>query len=437
MDPVTIGILALIGFVVFMFIGLPVPISMLFFAVLGMMVLRSPAAAFQAVGADIFTNFASYTLTVAPVFGLMGLLASHSGIGASLFNAADKFIGHKQGGIASAVQVSSTLFGAICGSIPATMGTMVSVALPEMEKRNYNQGLSTAAIAAGSALAVLIPPSATMIIYGVTAEESIGRLFMAGLIPGLLLMTLQIIAIWIVVKKNPSYAPMSEMATWAERWVAIRKGGLVEVAIIFLFSMGGMFIGWFTPTEAASVGAMGMLLIGLVERKINWPILMKCLTASAKLAAMVFFIITCGMLFGRMFTITTIPTALARYVTTLDIAPWMVMGIVLLLYFVMGMFIDGIAMILITVPIFTPMLAELGYDGVWYGVLIVLVLCLGGLTPPVGLSCFYMKGFAPHVPLSTIFSGVWPFVFATLVAMIIIMMFPALATWLPTYLYGL
>ena len=436
MDPVTIGILMLIGFIVFMFLGLPVPISMLLFAVAGMILIKSPAAAFQAVASDVFTNFASYTLTVAPIFGLMGFLASYSGIGESLFNAADKFIGHKRGGIASSVQVASAMFGAICGSIPATMGTMVTVALPEMEKREYKSSLSTAAIAAGSSLAVLIPPSATMIIYGVTAEESIGRLFMAGVFPGLLLMVFQVFAIWLVVKRNPEYAPMSEKATWGERWAAIRRGGLIEVILIFLLSIGGMFIGWFTPTEAASVGAMGMLIIGLIERKVNWQKLMTCLVASAKLAAMVFFIITCGTLFGRMFTLSTIPSMLAKFVTTLSVAPWMLMGIILVLYFVMGMFIDGMAIILITVPIFTPILAGLGYDAVWYGVLIVLVLCLGGLTPPVGLNCFYMKGFAKHVPLSTIFSGVWPFVISIVVAMIVIMLIPDLATWLPNKLYG-
>ncbi len=436
MDPVTIGILALIGFIVFMFLGLPVPISMLLFSVVGMLVMKSPAAAFQAVASDIFTNFASYTLTVAPVFGLMGFLASYSGIGESLFNAADKFIGHKRGGIASSVQVASALFGAICGSIPATMGTMVTVALPEMEKRKYKDSLSTAAIAAGSSLAVLIPPSATMIIYGVTAEESIGRLFMAGVFPGLLLMVLQVIAIWFVVKRHPAYAPMSEKATWSERWAAVRRGGLIEVILIFLLSIGGMFVGWFTPTEAASVGAIGMLIIGLVERKINWKKLMTCLVASAKLAAMVFFIITCGTLFGRMFTLSTIPTALANFVITLNVAPWVLMGAILVLYFIMGMFMDGMAIILITVPIFTPILSGLGYDGVWYGVLMVLVLCLGGLTPPVGLNCFYMKGFAKHVPLSTIFSGVWPFVIAIVITMIVIMIIPGMATWLPNILYG-
>lgn len=436
MTPVMCGIIALIGFLVFMFLGLPVPISMLLFAVVGIALIKSPAAAFQAVASDIFVNFSSYTLTVAPVFGLMGFLASYSGIGESLFNAADKFIGHKRGGIASSVQVACAVFGAICGSIPATMGTMVTVALPEMNKRNYNVGLSTACIAAGSSLSVLIPPSATMIIYGVAADESIGRLFIAGIIPGIILMILQIVAIWIVVKLKPDYAPLSPKSTWKQRFDALRKGGLIEVLVIFLLSIGGMFIGWFTPTEGASVGAMGMLLVGIIERKINWQNLMKCLIQSAKLAAMVFFIITCGSVFGRMFALSGIPTILAKFVTTLDVASWILMAVIIIIYFIMGMFIDGIAMILITVPIFSPILSNLGYDGVWYGVLIVLVLCLGGLTPPVGLNCFYMKGFCKDVPLMSIFRGVWPFVAAIVICMILVMIFPGLATWLPTALYG-
>lgn len=436
MTPVLCGIIALIGFLVFMFLGLPVPISMLLFAVVGIALIKSPAAAFQAVASDIFVNFSSYTLTVAPVFGLMGFLASYSGIGESLFNAADKFIGHKRGGIASSVQVACAIFGAICGSIPATMGTMVTVALPEMDKRQYNTSLSTACIAAGSSLSVLIPPSATMIIYGVAADESIGRLFIAGIIPGIILMLLQIAAIWVVVKIKPEYAPLSPKSSWPERFKALRNGGLIEVLIVFLLSIGGMFIGWFTPTEGASVGAMGMLIVGLIERKINWQNLMKCLVQSAKLAAMVFFILTCGSVFGRMFALSGIPTLLAKFVSTLHVAPWILMAVIIVIYFIMGMFIDGIAMILITVPIFAPILSNLGYDGVWYGVLIVLVLCLGGLTPPVGLNCFYMKGFCKDVPLMTIFRGVWPFVIAIIICIILIMIFPGLATWLPTTLYG-
>ncbi|MCL1829680.1 MAG: TRAP transporter large permease subunit [Oscillospiraceae bacterium] len=436
MSPVAIGIFSLVGFIVFMFIGLPVPIAMLFFAVVGISIIKSPAAAFQAVSSDMLNCFMSYSLSVAPIFGLMGFLASYSGIGESLFNAADKFIGHMKGGIASSVQIACTLFGAICGSIPATMGTMVTVAYPEMMKRKYDVSLATASIAAGSGLAVLIPPSATMIIYGVIAEESIGRLFIAGIIPGLILMGLFIASIWLVINRNPDKAPLSPKSTWSERWTALKKGGLIEVLIVFLLSIGGLFMGWFTPTEAASVGAMGMLVIGIVERKVDRKKLMTSMVAATKLAAMVFFMLTSGSVFGRMFALSTIPTSLAKWVGGLDAATWMILGAIIFIYFIMGMFIDGLAIILITVPIFSPILSGLGYDGVWYGVLIVLVLVLGGLTPPVGVTCFFMKGFCKEVPLYTIFSGVWPFVICVVIAMVLVMMFPALAVWLPTTLYG-
>lgn len=436
MSPLVITLIALTGFLVFMFFGLPVPISMLLFSVLGISLIKSPTAAFQAVSSEIFQNFTSYTLTVAPMFGLMGFLASFSGIGENLFAVADKYIGHKRGGIASAVQIACAIFGAICGSIPATMGTMVSVALPEMEKRKYDMSLSTASIVAGASLAVLIPPSFTMIVYGAASEESIGRLFIAGVFPGLLLMALQICAIWILVKRHPEMAMMTPKASREERIAALKKGGFIEVVIIFMLVIGGMFIGWFTPTEAASVGTIGMLIIGIVEKRINWQKLMKSLIASCRLAAVVFFMITCGTLFGRLFALSRIPTMLANFVAGLNTPSWVILGAIIFIYFIMGMFIDGISIILITVPIFSPILTGLGYDGIWYGVLIVLVLILGGLTPPVGINVFYMKGFCKEVPLHVMFKGVWPFVGCVLIAMVLITIFPGIATWLPTVLYG-
>lgn len=436
MSPLVITLIALTGFLIFMFLGLPVPISMLLFSVLGISLIKSPTAAFQAVSSEIFQNFTSYTLTVAPMFGLMGFLASFSGIGENLFTVADKYIGHKRGGIASAVQIACAIFGAICGSIPATMGTMVSVALPEMEKRKYDMSLSTASIVAGASLAVLIPPSFTMIVYGAASEESIGRLFIAGIFPGLLLMALQICAIWILVKRHPEMAMMTPKASREERIAALKKGGFIEIVVIFMLVIGGMFIGWFTPTEAASVGTIGMLVIGIIEKRINWQKLMKSLIASCRLAAVVFFMITCGTLFGRLFALSRIPTMLANFVAGLNTPAWVILGAIIFIYFIMGMFIDGISIILITVPIFSPILTGLGYDGIWYGVLIVLVLILGGLTPPVGINVFYMKGFCKEVPLHVMFKGVWPFVGCVLIAMVLITIFPGIATWLPTVLYG-
>lgn len=436
MDSVIIGIIFLALFLILMFCGLPIAFSMLLTGIVGLMILRSPDAAAQVVASDLFTNFSSYSLSVAPLFGLMGFLASYSGIGTSLFNAADKFLGDKRGGIASATQVACALFGAICGSIPATIATMSTVAYPEMNKRQYDKRLSTASIAAGASLSVLIPPSSTFIIYGIATEESIGRLFVAGIIPGIILMLLYIGAIYITVRRHPDYAPLAPKASWKERFESLVRGGLVEIIIIFLLSMGGMFLGWFTATEAASVGAAGILVIGIVERKIHWKELKEALLASAKLAAMVYVLIASASVFGRMFTLSGIPTKLAGFVSGLDVPAWMIIGVIFVIYFLLGMVIDALSMVLITIPVFLPIVENLGYDPIWFGVIIVLIISLGGLTPPVGMNVFVMKGYAKDVPLMSIFAGVWPFVIATVVCLVILLCFPVLTMWLPTLLYG-
>ena len=437
MDPVIVGVLCFIAFLVLMFFNMPVPFSMLFIGFIGLCILRSPSAAVQGISANLFTGFSSYTLSVAPIFGLMGFLASYSGIGEKLFNTTDMFIGHIKGGVACAVQVASAAFGAICGSTPATMGTMVAVAYPEMQKRGYSPKLSVCSIGIGSTLSILIPPSSTMIIYGSCAEESVGRLFMAGIIPGIILCVINCIIILVLVKRHPDYVESaSPKTTWSARLKSLKSGGLIEVIILFVLVMGGMFGGFFTPTEAASVGAIGMLIIGLIERKINFKKLRVSLAASAKLAAMVFFIMTCGTIYGRLIALSTISAKVAAFVASLNAAPWLIVAAIIGIYFILGMFIDGITMIVLTVPIFKPVFAVLGFDGIWFGVIIVLVLILGGQTPPVGINCFYMKGFVKDVSLTTIFSGAWPFVIGVLITIAVVIIFPPLATWLPNVLFG-
>ncbi len=432
MDPIVIGVLALVACIGIMFLGMPVPFAMLLTGIGALMLLRSPAAAFQVVASDLFTNFASYTLTVAPMFGFMGLLACYSGIGSSMFIAADKFIGHRKGGIASATQVACAIFGAICGSIPATIATMSMVALPEMNKRGYSPKLSTACIAAGGAIAVLIPPSNTFIIYGIAAEQSIGKLFIAGIIPGIIITLLNIIAIKIVCTRNKSLAPTAPKATWKERFTALKQGGLIEILVIFFVSMGGMFAGWFTATEAASVGAAAVLIVGLIERRIHFKDLKTALFEAAKMAAFINLIIAAAMIFGRAFTLSGIPTALATMVSSMGVAPWVIIAAIYFIYFLMGMVVDALSMVLITIPIFFPIVVgQLGFDPIWFGVIIVLIVNMGGLTPPIGMNVFYMKAYAKEVPLMTIFAGVWPFVVADLICLAILLAFPILCTWLP------
>lgn len=437
MDPIIIGVLGLIGFLVIMFLGLPVAYSMMLCGCIGVAVLASPNAAFQVVANDVFGNFSSYTLCVAPMFGLMGYLANYSGIGTKLFKAADAFIGHIPGGLAYAVQAACAAFGAICGSMPATIATMSSIAYPEMKRYKYGDSLSTSCIAAGSSLAILIPPSVTFIIYGIATETSIGRLFMAGIVPGLLLMFFYMGGIWWTIKRHPGIAPATEKSTWHDRAKAVKSGGLIEVIIIFLVAIGGLFAGWFTPTEAGAIGAFALLVVGVVERRINISAYKKSIADTTKLAAMVFILIAAAMVYGRFFALSGIPTAIGKFVGGLNTPDFVIILVIVLIYAVMGCFIDALAMILLTVPIFYPVVVDtLGKDPVWFGVLVISCMIIGALTPPVGMNCFVTKGMVKVVPLTVIFSGVWPFVIANLALCILLTFFPGLALWLPNVVYG-
>jgi tripartite ATP-independent transporter DctM subunit len=433
LEPVTVGILGIILVLVLMFLKVPVAFSMIFVGIFGIMYLNSPSAAIQVVVSDIYTSFNSYTMSVIPLFALMGLLAAYSGLGTQLFMLADKFFGHIAGGLCVATQLACGIFGAICGSMPATIATLGTVAYPEMKKLGYDDSLSTAAIASGSCLSVMIPPSVTFIIYGIATETSIGDLFISGVIPGIIEMILFMLVGYFLVKSNPKLAPLKEKAKWADRFKALTKGGVIEIIIIFALSMGGIFIGWFTATEAGAVGAGGMLLIGIVKRKISWKSLMAGLGSATKLTAMVFIIVAGANIFGRFFAFTRIPVVLGGVITSLDIPGWAICGVIILIYAFMGMIMDTLAMILLTIPIFFPIVCTtLGYDPVWFGCVIVLAMSMGSLTPPIGLNVFVMNGTVPSVPLYTIFKGVWPYVGAILATAAIIIIFPVLCTWLPS-----
>ncbi|MDR1574298.1 MAG: TRAP transporter large permease, partial [Clostridiales Family XIII bacterium] len=332
-------------------------------------------------------------------------------------------------------------FGAICGSVPACISTMSAVAYPEMRKREYSPALAGSCIAAGAALSVLIPPSTNFIIYGLATETSIGRLFVAGIVPGLLLCTLNILAIVYTGRRHSDWAPKSEKSTWKERWHSIAHGGLIEIAIIFIIAMGGMFAGFFTPTEAGVVGAFGMLVVTAVTRKLNFNKFVTSLGAGVRLQAMVFVLLACASVFGKMFTLSTIPVALGKFVEALDVPRWGVMPAILFIYFLLGMVTDLLSMTLVTMPIFFPIVVDLlGYDAVWFGVIISMMIAVGGITPPVGTGIFLVKGCISaddkEATLSKLFSGVWPFVIAAMAATVLFVFFPQLCTWLPTIMYS-
>jgi tripartite ATP-independent transporter DctM subunit len=437
MDPVIIGLIGLVVFLGLMFLGLPVAYSMMLVGCAGVAIISTPGAAYQIIANDVYSNFSSYTLCVAPMFALMGFLANYSGIGAQLFKVADSFLGHVRGGLASAVQAACAVFGAICGSMPATIATMATIAYPEMKKYKYGDSLSTASIAAGASLAILIPPSMTFIIYGIATETSIGRLFMAGIIPGVILMFLYMGGIMWTVKRHPELAPTAPKASWSERRALIKQGGMIEVVIIFFVSIGGMFAGLFTPTEAGAVGAFALLCLGMLERKIGFTAYKKSLFDTSKLVAMVFFLIAAATVYGRFFALSGIPRALGNFINSLNAPDQLIVFVIILIYAVLGCFIDALAMVLLTIPIFYPVVVtNLGYDPIWFGVLVVSCLIIGALTPPVGMNCFVTKGVVKEVPLMTIFSGVWPFVIANVILCVLITLFPSIALFLPTLIYG-
>ncbi len=434
MDTIIIGLLGILAFFVLLVLKMPISYAMSLVGFVGLGYLVSPSAAFRVVAKDIYSTFSSYSLSVIPMFVFMGFLAFHSGIGSRLYAFAYKMVGHFSGGLAIATQATCALFGAVCGSNTATAATIGAIALPEMKKYNYDPSLSTASVAAGGALGVLIPPSVIFIIYGISTEQSIGSLFIAGIIPGLLLMLLYMLTIFLLARRNPQLAPAGPRFSWSERLGAL-KGGLWEVMVIFLISLGGLFRGWFTPTEAGAVGAFGVLVLTAVTRKLKLQGFQKSLADSTRTTAMIMLLVAGAVIFGRFMAMSRIPFELASWAGALPLPPSMVMAIILLIYLVLGFFIDALALILLTIPIFYPVaVTTLGYDPLWFGVIIVMVVAMGVITPPVGMNVYIIKGVAKDVPLEVIFRGIWPFLLALIVCIALLIIFPPLATFLPGFL---
>ena len=435
MNPIVVGIIGTIVFLILLILRMPVAYAMAIVGFAGFSYMSSPEKAFRVFSQDFYSTFSSYSLTVAPTFILMGFIAFYSGIGMGLFNLANKFVGHLRGGLALAVQLACALFGTVCGSLPATVATMGSIAIPEMKKNKYADSLSTACIAAGASLASLIPPSVLFIVYGIATEQSIGRLFLAGILPGLMHMGIYMATILILTTRNPSLAPVIPKASWGERLDAFR-GGILETGIVFLISLGGLFLGWFTPTEAGAVGAFSIFVVTFLEKRLDYAKLKQALGDTTKLTAMIFLLVAGATVFGRFYAITRIPFELSSWATKLDLPPFLIMGMVIVIYLILGMIIDALPLILLTIPIFYPLVTDtLGYDPIWFGVIILLITSMAVMTPPVGVNVYIVKGVAKDVPLETIFNGIWPFVLADLVAITLLIAFPVIATFLPNLLF--
>lgn len=435
MAPSTIGIIFLLIFLVMIFIGVPVCASMMIAGCVGcMFLLPRPSAAMSILSDSFVKTFTGYTMSVAPMFMLMGEIASESGIGTNLFSSCKTIFGRVRGGLACAVQVACAVFGAICGSAPATEALMSRIAYPEMKRHGYSDEISTGCIGAAASLASLIPPSLVLITFGVAAEESIGQLFMGGIMVGIILTILFIITIQIWCAINPKHGPGGEKTTIKEKLIAIRKGSIIEIVVVFGLSMVGMFAGWFTPTEAGAIGVVLMLLVVIFTKRFSFKMLLSAMEHTIVMSGMLYCLMAAAQVFGRLFTLARIADILKSFVLSLSV-PGPVLVLVLgVIFLLLGCFIDTLPVMLVTMPIFLPILRTYGYSGIWYGVFNVLVAGLGAITPPVGMGCYIISGIT-GAPLQKVFKGSIPFVIPFMAMILIMAIVPQTATWLPDLIY--
>ena len=431
MSPVTVGVIGIFVLVLLFLLRVPVALAMAMVGVSGFAYLTNPQAALSILARDIFEQFSSYPLTVISMFVLMGCFAFASGISKRLYDTGYAWVGQLRGGLTLATVLACAGFGAICGSSAATAATIGKIALPEMKRYNYDDTLATGTIAGAGTLGIMIPPSTIFLIYGLMTEQSIGKLFIAGVLPGILLAFLMMIAIAIICWRNPNLGPPGAPTTWKKKLRA--STGIIETIILFLLVIGGLFLGWFSPTQAGTIGAGGALVIGLARRELSWRGFLIGCKEGLRTTCMILFIITGATVFGHFMAVSRITFELADWVGGLPLPPMTIMAIIIFIYFVGGCFMDSMALVVLTIPIFYPVAMRLGFDPIWFGVIIVLVAEMGVLTPPVGVNVYVIKGIS-DVPLETIFKGVIPFIIAQVICTIIICAFPRIATFLPSFI---
>ena len=430
MSLTTIGIIGIIVLVIFLFSNMPVGFVMGFLGLLGFSYVRGLGPGLSLLATDVFDVFSSYGLTVVPLFVFMGQISFHSGISRRLYDSAYVLLGHRRGGLAMATVGACAGFSAISGSTNATAATMATVTLPEMKRYKYDMGLATGTVAAGGSLGILIPPSVIFIVYGILTEQSIGKLFAAGIFPGILLSILFLLTIYLRVLKNPSLAPPGPKTGLREKIKSF--AGVLETLALFGMVMGGIFFGIFTPTEAAAAGAFLTLLIAIIRRQLSWEGFVKSLADTTRISCMVMVIVTGAVIFGHFMAVTRVPYDLASWVSNLPLPSYAIMGVIILVYLFGGCFMDAFALILLTIPIFFPISQALGFDPIWFGVVIVLITEMGVITPPVGINVYVVYGVAKDVPLEVIFKGVLPMLLALLLCNLILLVFPQIALFLPS-----
>lgn len=437
MNPTLIGITGIIVMLAVFMTRMPVAYVMAFVGYAGFSIMISGKGGLNLLSRNIYEAFSSYGLTTIPLFILMGQLAFNSGISRKLYDTAYKYLGGVRGGVAMATVTACTAFGAVCGSSPATAATMATVGLPEMRRYKYADELSAGSVASGGGLGMIMPPSVVLIVYGVLTEQSIGALFVAGIFPALLITVLFILAIYVRCRLDPLQGPPGEKFTWKERFRSLT--GMIDTLIVFFLVMGGLFIGLFTPTEAAAVGAFGVLALSVIRRRLTWEGFVKSMEETLRTSCMVMLLIAGAVIFGKFLAVTRIPFNLANWISELNLPSYLIMGVIVLVYFIGGCVMDALALVMLTIPVFYPVVTDMGYDPIWFGIIIVLVTQMGVITPPVGINVYVVFGVARAavggVALESIFKGIIPFLIAIIAGIIILMIFPQIILFLPNLMY--
>lgn len=431
MSPEVIGIIGLVIVIVLLFLRMPIGLVLILVGFLGLAYLSSVKAAGIAVATTLFDIATHYSFTVIPVFVLMGAIASNSGMSQRMYDCLNKWIGHIRGGLAIASIGGCAGFAAICGSSAATTATMCKVAFPEMDRYGYKPELSAGSIATGGTLGILIPPSLGFIIYAIITETSIGKLFIAGIIPGILHASLYMIVIMVWTWRDPSVGPPTGTAVSIQEKLVSLKG-IVETLILFIVVIGGLYTGLFTPTEAGSLGAAGAALVALARRSLTWKQFLAALSDTVSTTAMLILLMTGGFVLSRFVALSGVAQELASFIAGLPLSPIAIIGIIILTYLLLGCVLDVLTMIVVTVPIFFPLTLTLGFDPIWFGVLIVVIMEIAAITPPIGLGVWLVSGMLPQIPMQTIFKGVLIFLSADLAIVTLLVAFPQLALFLPS-----
>ena len=424
-----IGACGIAVMVSLMILGMPIAFTMILVGFLGFTYMTSLDGGLFLLSDSFYYQFTSYTMLVIPLFVFMGEIAFRSGISKRIYRTAHTWLGFIPGGLAVATIGACAGFSAICGSSTATAATMGTVGLPEMRKHRYDPAFATGTVAAGGTLGILIPPSIVLIVYGIQTELSIGKLFIAGILPGLLLASLFTFIILAMCLFKPSLGSSAPGSTLREKIKSL--SGTFEMVILFFLVIGGLLLGWFTPTEAAGIGAAGAIIIGVIKRSLGWKAFKKALLGTTRTSSMVLLILASAMIFSRFLTVSGLPQALAAWVGSLNASPYVVLFCIMGIYLIGGCVMDPLSFLIITINIFFPIILKAGFDPIWFGVIIVILLEAGAITPPVGINVYVIKGIAHDVDLHTIFKGIFPFLGAILLGLIILVIFPDIVLLLP------